>query len=177
MQDVNRNTLVSPINSNEQYYLVDVVAFILKYLKDQLYELLGKSDRDMSRVQFDWVVTVPAIWNARGKQMMREAAYKVTRSLCISFVLLFMHIIMAYCCTPYVWMALKKVAATSATNIAVGHRTKSDHKWHVNDCMILIFALPTKRLHQRNYSHIIYIAESQSLSMYIYRSVPLIRPL
>ena len=70
---------VSPINSSEQYYLVDVGAFILQYLKDQLYEALGKSDLDMSQVQFDWVVTVPAIWDIRAKQMMREAAYKVTR--------------------------------------------------------------------------------------------------
>ena len=54
---------------------MDVVAFILKYLKDQLYKALGKSDLDTSRVQFDWVVTVPAIWDIRGKQMMREAAY------------------------------------------------------------------------------------------------------
>ena len=68
---------VSPINSDEKYYLVDVIAFILKYLKDQLYEALGMTDLDMSEVQFDWVVTVPAIWDVRGKQMMREAAYKV----------------------------------------------------------------------------------------------------
>ena len=68
---------VSPINSNEQYYLVDVVAFILKYLKDQLYEAIGKCGLDMKHVQFNWVVTVPAIWNICGKQMMREAAYKV----------------------------------------------------------------------------------------------------
>ena len=83
LQDVNRNTPVSPINSSEQYYLVDVIAFILKYLKDQLYETLGISGLDMSRVQFDWVVTVPAIWDARGKQMMREAAYKVPKYLAI----------------------------------------------------------------------------------------------
>ena len=76
---MNRNAPVSPINSNEQYYLVDVVAFILKYLKDQLYAALGKSYLDMSRVQYDWVVTVPAIWDIRGKQMMREAAYMVSR--------------------------------------------------------------------------------------------------
>ena len=75
LQDVSRHTPVSPINSSEQYYLVDVVAFILKYLKDQLYEALSKDN--LSRVQFDWVVTVPAIWDIRGKQMMREAAYKV----------------------------------------------------------------------------------------------------
>ena len=77
---MNRHTPISPINSSEQYYLLDVVAFILKHLRDQLYEALGKSDLDMSRVQFDWVVTVPAIWDIRGKQMMREAAYKVTIS-------------------------------------------------------------------------------------------------
>ena len=69
--------LINPINSNEQYYLVDVIAFILKYLRDKLYEALENSDLDMKQVQFDWVVTVPAIWDIRGKQMMREAAYKV----------------------------------------------------------------------------------------------------
>ena len=74
IQEVNTNTPVSPINSDEQYYLVDVVAFILLYLKDRLYGFL---DLKMSQVEFDWVVTVPAIWDARGKQMMREAAYKV----------------------------------------------------------------------------------------------------
>ena len=73
LQDVSRNTLVSPINSTEQYYLVDIIDFILNYLKNQLYEALGKNSP-----QFDWVVTVPAIWDIRGKQMMREAAYKVS---------------------------------------------------------------------------------------------------
>ena len=72
---------VSPINSSEQYYLVDVVAFILKYLKDQLYETVRRTDLDMKNVSFDWVVTVPAIWDIRGKQMMREAAYKVKSDL------------------------------------------------------------------------------------------------
>ena len=74
---MSRHTPVSPINSSEQYYLVDVVAFILKYLKDQLYEALSKDNQ--GQVEFDWVVTVPAIWDIRGKQMMREAAYKVSQ--------------------------------------------------------------------------------------------------
>ena len=74
---MDRSIPVSPINSSEQYYLVDVVAFILKYLKDQLYEALGKILDTSQTIQFDWVVTVPAIWDVRGKQMMREAAYKV----------------------------------------------------------------------------------------------------
>ena len=81
IQEVSRHTPVSPINCDEQYYLVDVVAFILLYLKDRLYGFLDMTDLDMSQVEFDWVVTVPAIWDARGKQMMREAAYKVTCSM------------------------------------------------------------------------------------------------
>ena len=64
---------------------MDVVAFILKYLKDQLYEALSKDN--LSQVRFDWVVTVPAIWDIRGKQMMREAAYKVSQ-----FHVYYMHI-------------------------------------------------------------------------------------
>ena len=31
----------------------------------------------LEATDFDWVITVPAIWKARGKQMMREAGYKV----------------------------------------------------------------------------------------------------
>ena len=76
---MSRHTPISPINSSEKYYLVDVVAFILKYLKDQLYEALSKDN--LSQVQFDWVVTVPAIWDIRGKHMMREAAFKVNTSV------------------------------------------------------------------------------------------------
>ena len=30
---------------------------------------------------FDWVITVPAIWDVRGKRMMREAAYLVSEWL------------------------------------------------------------------------------------------------
>ena len=32
----------------------------------------------MKTTDFDWVITVPAIWDARGKRMMREAAYLVS---------------------------------------------------------------------------------------------------
>ena len=32
---------------------------------------------DYDATDFDWVITVPAIWKAKGKTMMREAGYKV----------------------------------------------------------------------------------------------------
>ena len=66
---------------------MDVIAFILKYLRDKLYNDVNKSKLRMSQVQFDWVVTVPAIWDIRGRQMMREAAYKVSIGSSVAEVL------------------------------------------------------------------------------------------
>ena len=64
-------------SNGKDYYLVEVIAHILKYLKDELIRQLKASDFDIEATEFDWVITVPAIWRARGKQMMREAGYKV----------------------------------------------------------------------------------------------------
>ena len=89
--------------NTREYYLVDVIAQILKYLKNELIEkrlkrahcvtfersrppamdstnVTGHAEhiRPLEATDFDWVITVPAIWGARGKQMMREAGYKVT---------------------------------------------------------------------------------------------------
>ena len=63
--------------NGKEYYLVEVIAHILKYLKDQLLKKLKGAGYELEATDFDWVITVPAIWRARGKQMMREAGYKV----------------------------------------------------------------------------------------------------
>ena len=76
MQCVNREMKVKAKNGKE-YYLVDVIAHILKNLKDELIRKLNASHMNLQATDFDWVITVPAIWRARGKQMMREAGYKV----------------------------------------------------------------------------------------------------
>ena len=65
--------------NGESYYLVEVVAFILRYLKDQLLTFLSTSAQ-FSSTDFEWVIAIPAIWNAEAKQMMREAAYMVSYS-------------------------------------------------------------------------------------------------
>lgn len=64
-------------SNGKEYYLVEVISHILKYLKDELIRLLNLSNLNVTATDFDWVITVPAIWKARGKQMMREAGYKV----------------------------------------------------------------------------------------------------
>ena len=67
--------------NGKEYYLIDVIAHILKHLKDELIRALNNSEvrpnDPLKATDFDWVITVPAIWKARGKQMMREAGYKV----------------------------------------------------------------------------------------------------
>ena len=75
IQKITRKLKVQAFNG-ESYYLVEVVAFILCHLKKQLLAHLSKSAR-FRTTDFEWVITVPAIWNAEAKQMMREAAYMV----------------------------------------------------------------------------------------------------
>ena len=77
MQKVNRDMKVKALNGRK-FNLVDIIAQILKYLKDQfLVRHLERGGYAFSTTDFDWVITVPAIWKARGKQMMPEAGYKV----------------------------------------------------------------------------------------------------
>ena len=63
--------------SGDRYYLVEVIAFVLCHLKDDLMRHLNGTRYQFLPKGFEWVITVPAIWEARGKQMMREAAYLV----------------------------------------------------------------------------------------------------
>lgn len=81
-QQVNRQMKVKASNGKE-FFLVDVIAQILKYLKEEfLVKHLQRGGHSFSATDFDWVVTVPAIWKAKGKQLMREAGYKV----CVAYV-------------------------------------------------------------------------------------------
>ena len=82
MQCISRKMKVKAKNGKE-YYLVEVIAHMLKYLKEQLIKVLHRANNQLEATDIDWVITVPAIWKARGKQMMREAGYKV----CSSFII------------------------------------------------------------------------------------------
>uniref|UniRef100_A0A1X7SGS3 Uncharacterized protein n=1 Tax=Amphimedon queenslandica TaxID=400682 RepID=A0A1X7SGS3_AMPQE len=73
-KNVDRQTLIESF-SGEKFYLIEVIAFILQYLKDLLIDHHCRGVTPLKTTDFDWVITVPAIWDARGKRMMREAAY------------------------------------------------------------------------------------------------------
>ena len=85
--------MITKAKNGEEYYLVDVIAQILKYLKTELIENLSQNagyqprEHPLKATDFDWVITVPAIWRSRGKQMMREAGYKVLHNFYLFFLL------------------------------------------------------------------------------------------
>jgi len=62
-------------DNETEFFLLDVIAHTLSHLKKKVTSSLGGAMRP--ELHIDWVITVPAIWDAAGKQMMREAGYKV----------------------------------------------------------------------------------------------------
>ena len=91
-------------DKGNKYYLVEVIALMLNQIKTSLVDQLSRTTRKLKATDFNWVITVPAIWKGRGKQLMREAAYKV----CI--VLLYYNYYEAtsrvvYCDTYYIEIA------------------------------------------------------------------------
>ncbi len=75
---MDRNHKIQAMNG-KQYFLIDVIAHILCYLKKKILEEIQDFGlyHTPNVTDIDWVITVPAIWNARGKRMMREAGYMV----------------------------------------------------------------------------------------------------
>ena len=57
--------------------MVEVIAFVLKHLREELDRFLHSKEYDITASDMHWAITVPAIWKPAAKQMMREAAYLV----------------------------------------------------------------------------------------------------
>ena len=67
--------------AHKDFYLLEVIALVLQYLRTRFEKYLSKKEdarRYLKAKDFSWVITVPAIWKHRGKQLMREAAYRVS---------------------------------------------------------------------------------------------------
>ena len=57
-----------------------VFTFALKYFKDSAIQQYPKEfSTDVSGSNFEWVITVPAIWQEGAKQAMREAAHEANK--------------------------------------------------------------------------------------------------
>ena len=65
-------------SDGKKYYLVEVIGLVLKNLKE-IIESYFKIRGGLYKIEeFDWVITVPALWGERARDMMREAAYVVS---------------------------------------------------------------------------------------------------
>ena len=79
-QDICRGQKISALNGKE-FFLLDVIAHILHHLKDQLLIELRDHGKNLKASDFDWVITVPAIWKDRARELMLEAGYMVCPKL------------------------------------------------------------------------------------------------
>ena len=80
LQDVHREMKIRA-NNGEEYYLMDVLAQVFKYLKNELIvNTLQHAGYDLEATDFDWVIAIPPTWGSRanGKQIIKEAGHKVT---------------------------------------------------------------------------------------------------
>ncbi|KAK3099413.1 hypothetical protein FSP39_004047 [Pinctada imbricata] len=53
---------------------IDVFAHAIRYMKEHLTESLRKTKYEIREKEIAWVITIPAIWDPKSKQFMREAA-------------------------------------------------------------------------------------------------------
>ena len=78
MQELSHSTQVLATNGAKMPAVV-VLAHALRYFSQQaVRELSDQSATPLSNNDVLWVVTVPAIWSAAAKQLMRQAAYDVS---------------------------------------------------------------------------------------------------
>ena len=77
VQELNSETTISASNG-EQFPAVQLFSYALRYFKEHaLKELSAQSATIIVNDDVRWVITVPAIWTAPAKQLMRQAAYEV----------------------------------------------------------------------------------------------------
>jgi len=76
---LDRNTQLTAANG-KNVDAITVFSISIKYLKDEAVKTIREATKDnfYKAEDFQWVLTVPAIWTAAAKQFMREAAYQVT---------------------------------------------------------------------------------------------------
>lgn len=54
-----------------------IFAMVIEYLNDHMLGAIAKQDVELAETEVEYVLTVPAIWEDKAKQFMREAAMMV----------------------------------------------------------------------------------------------------
>lgn len=75
-QTLTRETMIED-DKGKKMEAMKVFSSAIRFLKDQLLIQCDNQFTEIEDSDINWVITVPAIWNDRSKQFMREAAEKV----------------------------------------------------------------------------------------------------
>jgi len=67
---------IKPENDSRVYPIVDVIAKIFEYIKEEVLKTIHYNKPNLREEQIKWVVTVPAIWNLVQKGIMIQACEK-----------------------------------------------------------------------------------------------------
>lgn len=78
--DIKKMLPTSNNPENRQLPILMVFAECIRYLRDQLVDTVTKAYPSVKfkEKDFQWILTVPAIWKSSARQLMREAAIEVT---------------------------------------------------------------------------------------------------
>ncbi len=75
-----RRTYITASNGRS-YYLIEVIALFLKTLRDSIQKYFDVRGGEHRIDEFHWILTIPALWGKRARDMMREAAYLVSPTI------------------------------------------------------------------------------------------------
>lgn len=75
-QDLSRKTLIED-DKGKKIKAIEVFSSAISYLKKRLVTDCKKQMTEIEESDMMWVLTVPAIWDDKSKQLMREAAEQV----------------------------------------------------------------------------------------------------
>ena len=75
---------IKAINSSKEMKLIDIIAIILEYIKEKAIENIISSSKGLEveykyneeNKKIRWVLTIPAIWKDKNKNIMMESAEK-----------------------------------------------------------------------------------------------------
>ena len=75
---------IKAINSSKEMKLIDIIAIILEYIKEKAIENIISSCKGLEaeykyneeNKKIRWVLTIPAIWKDKNKNIMMESAEK-----------------------------------------------------------------------------------------------------
>lgn len=74
MNIYHKTNKIKPYNSSKDYQLVDIIAKILEYVKEEAYSHIHDGHPEIALNKIKWTLTVPAIWDYSQKGIMIKAS-------------------------------------------------------------------------------------------------------